>query len=261
MTSHPVTFEMDYVERRSRLTTFFRLILAIPHWIVLSLYSIAAGIVVIIAWFALLLTGSYPRGMYDFVAGFLRYSTYVYGYTLLATDVYPPFSGSPADEYPVRLVIGPPKPEYDRLKVLFRIILAIPPLVITYAMQVVAQVGAVLGWFAIVVLGRQPKALQDMIQLGLSYQQRAYAYVLLVTEDWPSFTDEVPAMGPARMFAPLAATQGARDPALPADLRPEHPVSPPPEAEGAPRAGEPGAPGTAPGGEPPPPDPADRRAD
>jgi hypothetical protein len=251
MTSHDVTFEMDYVERRSRLSAFFRLILAIPHWIVVTLYSIAAGIVVILAWFALLLTGTYPRGMYDFIAGFLRYSTYVYGYTFLATDVYPPFSGSAA-EYPVRLVIGPPKPQYSRLKVLFRIILAIPPLLITYAMQVVAQVGAILAWFAIVFLGRQPKALQDMIQLGLSYQQRAYAYVLLVTEDWPSFTDEVPVVGPGGTFAPLPG---------PSDPRPERPVSRPPEAEGAPRPGEPGAPGAAPGGAPPPPNPADRRED
>jgi hypothetical protein len=261
MTSHAVTFEMDYVERRSRLTAFFRLILAIPHWIVLTLYSIAAGIVVIIAWFALLLTGTYPRGMYDFVAGFLRYSTYVYGYTYLATDVYPPFSGSPAADYPVRLVIGPPKPQYSRLKVLFRIILAIPPLLITYAMQIVYQVGAFLAWCAIVLLGRQPKALQDMVQLGLSYQQRAYAYVLLVTEDWPSFTDEVPAVGPGRTFAPLPGTEGPRDPAPPAGAHPERPVSPPPDHQGAPRLGEPGAPGTAPGGEPPPPNPADRRDD
>jgi Domain of unknown function (DUF4389) len=260
MTSHAVTFEMDYVEKRSRLTAFFRLILAIPHFIVLTLYSIAAGIVVIIAWFALLFSGRYPQGMYDFVAGFLRYSTHFYGYTFLATDVYPPFSGSPGAEYPVRLIVGPPKPQYSRVKVLFRIILAIPPLLITYAMQVVAQVGAILAWFAIVFLGRQPKGLQDMIQLGLSYQQRAYAYVLLLTEDWPSFTDEVPAIGPGR-FAPLPATQGARDPAPTAGPHPERPVSPPPDAEGAPRPGEPGAPHTAPGGQPPPPNPADRRDD
>jgi hypothetical protein len=243
MTSHSVTFEMDYAERRSRLTTFFRLILAIPHVVVLTLYSIAAGIVVIIAWFALLFTGRYPQGMYDFIAGFLRYSTSFYGYTFLATDVYPPFSGAPGAGYPVRLMIGAPKPQYSRLKVLFRIILAIPPLLITYAMQVVAQVGAVLAWFAIVFLGRQPRALQDMIQLGLSYQQRAYAYVLLITEDWPSFTDELPAVGPGRPFAPLPATQGIREPMPPAAPHPERPVSPPP------------------GGQPPPPDPADRRED
>ena len=68
---YPVTFKADYVEKRSRLTTFFRLILAIPHIIFLYFYGLAAGVVVIIAWFALLFTGRYPPGMYDFVSGSL----------------------------------------------------------------------------------------------------------------------------------------------------------------------------------------------
>ena len=68
--------------------------------------------------------------------------------------------------YPVDLNIGPPKAEYSRLKVLFRIILVIPVYIIAYAMQIVFEVGALLAWFAILVLGRQPKGLQDMIVLG-----------------------------------------------------------------------------------------------
>jgi hypothetical protein len=259
MAAYPVTFEMDYVEPRSRATTFFRLILAIPHLIVLYFYGIAAGVVVIIAWFALLFTGRWPQGMYDFVAGFLRYSTYVNGYVALATDAYPPFSGSPDAGYPVRLTIPPPKPEYDRLKVAFRIILAIPVAIIAYAMQVVYQVGAFIAWFAILILGRQPKGLQDMIRLGISYQQRAYAYFALVTEDWPAFTDEQAAVTAAPAYEGLSRPGAGPE---------RRAVSPPPDAEGAPRPGQPGAPHTAPGGpapesEPPPqappPDPAERR--
>src|SRR5262249_58505302 len=102
----------------------------------------------------------------------------------------PPFSGDATTPYPVRLNIEAPMAEYSRLKVLFRIILAIPVVIIAYAMQIVAEVGAFLAWFAIVVLGRQPKGLQDMIVLGLSYQQRAHSYLALVTEDWPPFTDD-----------------------------------------------------------------------
>ena len=142
---YPVTFKADYVEKRSRLTTFFRLILAIPHFIAVFFYFLAAEVVVIISWFALLFTGRYPQGMYDFVAGALRYQTRVYGYASLLTDEYPPFSGDPATPYPVDLSIGPPKAEYSRMKVLFRLILAIPVLIIQYAMQIVAQVGAFLA--------------------------------------------------------------------------------------------------------------------
>jgi hypothetical protein len=219
---YPVTFKADYVEKRSRLTTFFRLLLAIPHIIFLYFYGLAAGVVVIISWFALVFTGRYPQGMYDFVSGSLRYSTRVYGYIWLLTDEYPPFSGSSDVSYPVDLHIGPPKSEYSRLKVLFRIILAIPVLIIHYAMQIVAEVGAFIAWFAIVALGRQPKGLQDMIVLGTSYQQRAYAYLALITEDWPPFTDETEGrtVEPAPAFGALAASPPAAGP--------EHPTSVPP---------------------------------
>jgi hypothetical protein len=189
MTSHPVVFLADYVEQRSRLTTFFRLVLVIPHAIVAFAWSIAAAIAVILAWFALVFTGRWPQGMYAFLAGYIRYVTAVYGYMYLLTDAYPPFSGA-TDAYPVRLAVAPPRERYSRMKALFRIVLAIPVLIISYAMQIVAQIGAFLSWFAIVALGRQPRGLQEMTSLGLSYQQRSLAYVLLVTEDWPPFTEQ-----------------------------------------------------------------------
>jgi hypothetical protein len=228
-----VTFRADYVEKRSRLTSFFRLILAIPHLIAYSFYGIAAGVLVVVAWFALLFTGRYPRGMYDFVASFLRYETRVFGYGCLLTDEYPPFSGDAAISYPVDLNIAPPKESYDRLKVLFRIILAIPVLIISYAMRIVAEVGALLAWFAIVILGRQPKGLQDMIALGLSYQQRATAYMSLLTEDWPPFTDDSSAgasVAPAPSFGALAASPPAAGPESPTSVPPGGYASPEREA-------------------------------
>jgi hypothetical protein len=187
MTDQPI-FEAQYVEKRSRLTTFFRYLLAIPHLIVVSFWGFAAFLAVIVAWFAIVFTGRYPQGIYDFVAGFLRYSAAVSGYYLLLTDKYPPFSGD-TDSYPTHLRLPPAKAEYDRLKTLFRIILAIPPAIISYAMGIIANLGAFIAWFVIVIIGKQPKGLQDMIVLGLSYQERAYAYLLLLTEDWPPFTD------------------------------------------------------------------------
>jgi Domain of unknown function (DUF4389) len=239
---YPVTFEADYVEKRSRLTTFFRWLLVIPHAIVLAFYAIAALVVVIVAWFALVFTGRWPRGMYDFVAGFFRYGTAVHGYFYLLTDRYPPF-GPDVDSYPVRLNVAPPQDEYSRLKVLFRIILAIPPYIIAYAMNIVMQVGAFLAWFAIVVLGRQPKGLQDMIVLGMSYQQRAYAYMALLAEDWPPFTDdatrrvEEPASFGTLPPTPPAAGSGPEAPAAPASpatSAPEAPYSPPEAPAGTP---------------------------
>jgi hypothetical protein len=256
--AYPVTFEADYVEKRSRLTTFFRWLLVIPHFIVVTLYGIAAAVVIVVAWFALVFTGRWPRGMYDFVAGFWRYSTAVSGYWYLLTDAYPPFSPD-VDAYPVRLNIAPPQAEYSRLKVLFRIILAIPPYIIAYAMSIVAQVGAFLAWFAIVVLGRQPKGLQDMIVLGLSYQQRAYTYMSLITEDWPPFTDETtgrieeaPSFGALPSTPPAAGAPPepvAAPPAPPAEAPPP-PEAPPGTPSGPTPPSAPETPPTPPHGDP-----------
>jgi Domain of unknown function (DUF4389) len=258
--AYPVTFESDYVEKRSRLTTFFRLILAIPHFIVLYFWTLAAYVVAIIAWFAIVFTGRWPRSLYDFSAGYWRYSTAVTGYIALLTDEYPPF-GTDTDSYPVRLRVAPPKDRYSRLKTGFRFILAIPVAIIAYAMQIVAWVGALLAWFAIVILGRQPKGLQDMIVLGVSYQQRANTYIYLLTEDWPPFTDDSAArVEPAPAFGALPSTPPAAGPEAPvaapeapAAPDPTPPESPPPPAHGDPLGGE-----AAP---PPPPDEEERPPD
>ena len=211
MRAHPALFEADYVEPRSRLTTFFRGLLVLPHLVVLWLWGVGAAIAVVLAWFALVFTGRYPPALYDFVAGYVRYMTYVTGYFDLLTDRYPPFSGDPDAGYPVRLLVGPPQERYSRAKAGFRFILAIPVLLIGYVMNLLAGVGALLAWFVIVVLGRQPEGLQDLIRLGLSYQQRAYAYVLLLDEDWPPFTDDHAQLAPGPSGPP-----SRRDPSTPA---------------------------------------------
>jgi hypothetical protein len=71
-------------------------LLAIPHYIVLIFLNIAAFVVVIVAWFAILFTGHYPRGMFDFVEGVIRWNNRVLGYAgTLVTDKYPPFRLAP----------------------------------------------------------------------------------------------------------------------------------------------------------------------
>jgi hypothetical protein len=218
MSSTLVAYESHYVERRSRLSTFFRWLLVIPHFIAWYFYGLAAGIVVIVAWFAIVITGRYPQGMYDFVAGFLRFQTRMFGYVHLLTDEYPPFSGSPERHYPVDLRIGPPLESYSRWKTALRLLLAIPVYIIVYAMQIVAGVGAFIAWFAIVVLGRQPSGLQEMTNVGLSYYMRAYAYFCLITEDWPAFADGdalEPGPGPPQQFAPPQAPPAVEPPPAP----------------------------------------------
>jgi Domain of unknown function (DUF4389) len=90
-----VTLDFPYPEAKQELNRWLPLVkwlLAIPHYIVLVFLSIAATVVVIVAWFAILFTGRYPRGLFDFVLGVLRRANRVTGYAFtLVTDQYPPF--------------------------------------------------------------------------------------------------------------------------------------------------------------------------
>jgi len=89
---YDLRLEITSPEQRNRLTTFFRLILVIPHAIVLTFLNIALQVVTIIAWFAILFTGRYPAGMYEFAVGVARWAARVSAYLYLLVDEYPPFS-------------------------------------------------------------------------------------------------------------------------------------------------------------------------
>jgi hypothetical protein len=185
--TYPVTFVMDYEPRRSRLTTFFRYFLAIPHELLVVLWGIAAWFAIIGAWFALLFTGRWPEGLYRFVAGYLRYLSRVSAYIYLGTDVYPAFSGEDDPNYPVRVHIAPPLAQYSRVKVFFRGIYAILAMIIRWAMSVVVSFVAFVSWFAILITGKQPQSLQDALYFSLAYITRADALQYLITETYPPF--------------------------------------------------------------------------
>jgi Domain of unknown function (DUF4389) len=186
--SYPVTFEADYIERRSRLTAFFRLILAIPLFIWLYIYAIAATIVLVVAWFAIVFTGHYPRGLYDFVAGYTRFITRTTAYTALLCDPYPSFGGGPDPAYPIRMEFQPLE-QYSRPKTLFRIILAIPIAIVRYIVGLLLEVGAVAAWFVILFTGKMPRGLYDLMVFANSYTARSDAYLYLLTETYPPFED------------------------------------------------------------------------
>lgn len=98
MTMHPVNVTVEYPERLSRwvllLKVFFGWLYAwIPHSIALGLYGIAVAVITFFAFWAILFTGRYPRGMFDFVVGYLRWRARVNAYLLLLVDEFPPFTG------------------------------------------------------------------------------------------------------------------------------------------------------------------------
>ncbi|MGZ4441295.1 MAG: DUF4389 domain-containing protein, partial [Gaiellaceae bacterium] len=120
MEPHPIRLVVSDDLRRTRLTVFFRLILAIPPTIWLGLWGIAAFFAWIAAWFVALFTGSVSAGLHDFLSSYLRYHAHVYAYTFLLADPWPGFS---AGEYPVTLEVDPPQRQ-NRWVTFFRGILA-----------------------------------------------------------------------------------------------------------------------------------------
>jgi Domain of unknown function (DUF4389) len=187
--SYPVTFSVEYQERRSRLSTFFRILLCIPIFIWLALWAILTYITVIIAWFVIVITGRYPTALYNFNAGFLTVATQATGYSMLLCDGYPPFA--PGDgNYPIQMGFDGPLPKYSRLLTFFRFILAIPIMIIRYVLTFLMEIAALFGWFVIVITGRCPRGLFDMMVLAGSYIARSDAYLLLLTQTYPPFQDE-----------------------------------------------------------------------
>jgi hypothetical protein len=95
-TEYPVQFDVSYPEeKREWLSVFLRILYVIPHVIVLIFLGLAWGVVSVIAWVAILVTGSYPQALYEFSVGVFRWSLRVEAYALLMRDEYPPFSFDP----------------------------------------------------------------------------------------------------------------------------------------------------------------------
>jgi uncharacterized protein DUF4389 len=188
--AYPVHFDVEHQERYSRLTTFFRIFLAIPHLIWVALWGIATEFVVLLAWFAILFTGRYPQGLFGFVASFLAYSTRVSCYLFLLTDRFPPFTGgSPDDGYPVQVSVDWPE-RLSRLTTFFRLFMAIPAYLVLYVLQLLGRLLAFFAWFVVVIMGRLPKGLFEVMELPQRYQLRVMAYLFLVTDAYPWFQDE-----------------------------------------------------------------------
>jgi hypothetical protein len=212
---YPVTYEADYQKDRNRLTTFFRLIVAIPWILVAYVYLLAQFVVVIVAWFALVILGRYPEGMYNFVGGVLRFYMRVTAFLTLQTDAWPSFGISDEADYPVRIHFAPPAARQSRLKAFFRIILIIPLLLMTYIFSALQQIIAVLAWVTIVFRGYQPAGVHNALAFTNSWYTRANAYMFLMRDEYPPVGDEVPVE-----VDPSAAALPSGEPEAPAMAAP-----------------------------------------
>jgi hypothetical protein len=194
---HPIRLVVTDDLRRSRVTVFFRLLLAIPHVLWAGLIGIAVFLCVVANWFVLLVTARTPRGLHDFVAGYIRYTTQLEAYLLLAANPYPGFyPASSDDSYPVTLEIDPPA-EQNRLKTLFRLLLAVPAMAISggllwggsrtggYGGGGLAIGVAFLLWWVALFRARVPRGMRDLVTYAIGYSAQLFAYLFLLTDRYP----------------------------------------------------------------------------
>lgn len=176
---------LDVVEpvRQRRLTVLLRLLLLIPHFLVLFVLSIAAVFTVIFGWFAALVLGRLPAPVFGYLERYLGYRMRVAASEMLLIDRYPPFALTAPPDYPVHIEVRPT--DLNRLAVFFRIFLMIPAAVV--------QALVMSGWFALsfiwwvitLVLGRMPRPLFEATAAALRYWMRFSAYSMMLTPAYP----------------------------------------------------------------------------
>jgi hypothetical protein len=211
--------ELDYpvyinvrpaIEERNRLTSAFRFFLALPHVILVGgpvavigslgistdtgvqfgwgaggILGFLAGCTAIISWFAILLLGRQPEAMRRFASYYLRWRIRSVSYLMLLRDEYPPFG---EDAYPAELELPDAGGERNRLSVLFRIILAVPHLLVLWGLSLVWAFTTAVAWVMILITGRYPETLYGFAIGVLAWIARVEAYMLLLRDEYPPFT-------------------------------------------------------------------------
>lgn len=199
MLENPVKFDIEYPEKLSRgillLKTFLgQIYIGIPHLICLVFYEIAVLFCLIYVFFVVLFTGVYPRGVFEFVKGFIRWTLRVGAYwTMMMTDKYPAFTNKEIPGDPVTFDI-----EYQEnlsrglllLKCFFGFIfVGIPHLICLYLYLLAVMLVNIYVFFYILFTGKYPKAVFDFCKGVIRWNIRVTSYWTFMMHDvYPPFT-------------------------------------------------------------------------
>ena len=181
-----IEFDVPYVEPRNRLTVAFRLILAIPHLILLGLWQQVAEVAAVIHWFVIVFTGKRNDSLWQFNDSYVGYMARVNAYTGILYDEYPQFF-TDASGVPVHYAHAPQPEPANRLTVGLRFIWAIPALFIAAGLSIAGIVIGIIAWFAIVITGKMPRGNFEFLVKVQRYVVQTNAYVLLQTDTYPAW--------------------------------------------------------------------------
>jgi hypothetical protein len=177
-------YDVAYPERLSRLLIFVKWLLIIPHAIVLWLLNFIFSFTTFIAFFAILFTARYPRGMWDFGMMVMRWQARLTAYLYLQRDEYPPFGDA---DYPVEYQLDYPQ-RLSRWKIFVKWLLVIPHFFAVWVLAIAFGFVFVIAWFAILFTGRYPRSLFDFTTGFTRWVHRVSLYLLMFTDAYPPFT-------------------------------------------------------------------------
>ena len=198
--AYPVTLEIEYQEKLSRLSTFFRLLLLIPLAIFVTIIAVSVdggaagdgavyslgtlGALVLAHWIVIFLRQRPVNWLFDVIVNIERFTLRATSYFLLLTDKYPPFEWDWLLSYEVERL-----EKLSRWRFLFwKVLTAIPHFVILIVLWFVVVVVVVIAWFAILFTGRFPRGLHGLVAGWLQWQARVIAYVMSLTDEYPPFS-------------------------------------------------------------------------
>ena len=198
------------LQGRNRVTCAFRLVLAVPHLLLVGgpmalamtwagrpegqdlgwqgaggVLGAVAAVAALLSWFAIVFTGRHPVGLWNLGAFYLGWRVRAVAYTALLRDEYPPFGDAP---YPVSLELAAPTGERDRVTVAFRLVLALPHVIAVWALGIAWACTSLVAWLAIVFTGRYPPGLYRFAVGVLRWNTRVEAYLLLLDDAYPPFS-------------------------------------------------------------------------
>lgn len=205
--SYPLTISIQPpATPRNRLTTAFRLILAIPHIILVGglgmgfayggdnrttagsesgLLGAVAVFLAIVSWFTIVIAGTHIIGIRQITMFYMRWRVRALSYLMLLEDAYPPFGDAP---YPAAIEIVDPIGARNRLTVALRFILAIPHFIVLPFVLLGWAITTIVAWFAILFTGEYPQGLYTFGVGALTWRLRVEAYLLLMVDDYPPFS-------------------------------------------------------------------------
>jgi hypothetical protein len=166
------------------LTTLVQPLLALPQYFILAVATLPLFFVIVYAWLALLITARWPPAAFRWIVGWLRATTRTWAYMNVVSHAYPPWTLDDDPSYEVRLLLGPPKERYSRIKVLLRFLFVIPAYFAGLIGGMLLYVLLLESWILILITGHQADAVFRLQRRGLAWFTLYGLVANLVIEDY-----------------------------------------------------------------------------